>query len=106
MITPYLIWGCIPEVTNDCLDMTNASSTYLSILIGAIIGGVISWLIYSRQKKTADTQELTLERIEELNEHHEKMLKTIGHIEQHNKKALDAILNLEKKIAELLKTKD
>lgn len=37
------IWGCVQEFTKDCLDMTNASSTYLGIVIGALIGGVISW---------------------------------------------------------------
>jgi hypothetical protein len=105
MIIPEMLWGCVPELANDCLDMTNASSTYLSILIGAIIGGLISWLIYSRQQKTANTQEITLDRIKELNERHEKMLKTIENIEEHNKKTLDSILNLEKRIAELVKNK-
>ena len=105
MMIPDILWGCVPELANDCLDMTNASSTYLSILIGAIIGGLISWLIYSRQQKTANTQEITLERIKELNERHEKMLKTIENIEKHNKKTLDSILNLEKRIAEFVKNK-
>ena len=22
------MWGCIPEITRDCIDMTNAGSTY------------------------------------------------------------------------------
>jgi hypothetical protein len=99
MVTLLLVWGCIPELMNECTDMTNASSTYLSILVGAIIGGLISWLIYTRQQNTAKTQDFTLERIKELNERHEKMLKTIEHIEEHNKKTLDVILNLEKRIA-------
>jgi len=29
-------WGCIPELSPNCMDMTNASSTYLGIIIGAI----------------------------------------------------------------------
>jgi hypothetical protein len=36
------IWGCIPELSKDCIDMTNTSSTYLSILIGAVIDAVVS----------------------------------------------------------------
>jgi hypothetical protein len=40
------IWGCMPEITKDCIDMTNASSTYLSIVLGALVGAVISWLVY------------------------------------------------------------
>ena len=105
MMIPEMLWGCVPELANDCLDMTNASSTYLSILIGAMIGGLISWLIYSRQQKTANTQEITMDRIKELNERHEKMLKTIENIEEHNKKTLDSILILEKRIAEFVKNK-
>ena len=98
MLATFLLWGCIPEITNDCLDMTNASSTYLSLVIGALIGGVISWLIYNRQQKTANTQDLTLVRIKDLDERHDKMLETIERIEEDNKKTLDAILNMEKRI--------
>jgi hypothetical protein len=40
------IWECIPELTKDCVDMTNSSSTYLGIVGGAAIGALIlgvSW---------------------------------------------------------------
>jgi hypothetical protein len=37
-----LTWGCIPELTKNCQDMTNASSTYLGIVIGAVIGGILA----------------------------------------------------------------
>ena len=37
----FSMWGCIPEITRDCMDMTNAGSTYLGIIIGAIIGAII-----------------------------------------------------------------
>jgi gas vesicle protein len=105
MIIPYAVWGCIPELAGNCTDMTNASGTYLGIFIGAVIGGLISWLIYNRQEKTAKTQDFTLERIKELNERHDEMLKTIEHIEKHNEKTLNSILNLEKKITELVENK-
>jgi hypothetical protein len=36
-------WGCLPELSPNCIDMTNSSSTYLGIIIGAIIGAIISW---------------------------------------------------------------
>ena len=39
----FAMWGCIPEITRDCIDMTNAGSTHLGIIIGAIIGALISW---------------------------------------------------------------
>ena len=82
--------------------MTNASSTYFSILIGAVIGGLISWLIYNRQKITAQKQDVTLERIKELNERHDNVLKAIERVEEHNKKMLDRILILEKQIAKII----
>jgi hypothetical protein len=97
------MWGCIPEITEGCADMTNASSTYFSILIGAVIGGLISWLIYNRQKKIAEKQDATLESIKALNERHEKILRTIESIEEHNKNTLVRILNLEKQITRLVK---
>jgi hypothetical protein len=34
------VWGCIPEITKNCIDMTNTSSTYLSIALGATVGAV------------------------------------------------------------------
>lgn len=105
MLASLLVWGCIPELTNDCMDMTNASSTYLSIIIGAVVGGLISWLIYNWQQKTANTQELTLERIKELNERHDKILKKIEGIEEHNKKTLDSLMSLEKEFGGLVKGK-
>ena len=71
------LWGCMPEIARDCVDMTNASSTYLSIALGAIVGAVISWWIYNMQKKTSVKQDETLRRINELEESHDKVLKSI-----------------------------
>jgi hypothetical protein len=53
-------WGCIPELSPNCMDMTNASSTYLGIITGANIGGIISWWIFNRQEKTSEKQDYTL----------------------------------------------
>ena len=83
-----LTWGCIPELYPNCMDMTNSSSTYLGILIGAIIGALVSWWIFDRQKKTSDKQDYTLNRIEQL--------------ENDNEKLLEKILDLNKKIDSLL----
>jgi hypothetical protein len=60
--TCNVIWGCIPEVERGCVDMTNASSTYLSIAIGAVVGTLISWWIYKIQKNATNKQEETLRR--------------------------------------------
>jgi gas vesicle protein len=103
MTVAFAFWGCIPETTSACMDMTNASSAYLGILAGAVIGAVISWLIYTRQEKTAKKQDYTLERIKELNERHEKMLETIEGIEERNKATLDKILQIEKSVAAIVK---
>jgi len=92
------IWGCIPELSKDCIDMTNTSSTYLSILIGAVIGAVVSWWVYNRQKKTSDKQDDVLQRVKELEESHDKALKSIQEFESHHEKILTNILNLENKI--------
>lgn len=80
--------GCIPELYPTCMDMTNASSTYLGIIIGAVIDGIISWWIFNRQKKTSDKQDYTLSRIE--------------HLEKYNERLLEKILDLNRKIDVLL----
>ena len=72
-----LTWACIPELYSNCMDMTNSSSTYLGIIAGAIIGGIISWWIFNRQKKTSDKQDYTLNRIEQLENYNEKLLEKI-----------------------------
>ena len=52
-------WGCMPEITKGCMDITNASSTYLSIAIGAVVGALVSWWLYKIQKNTSIKQEET-----------------------------------------------
>jgi hypothetical protein len=99
------IWGCMPELGKNCVDMTNASSTYLSIVIGMVVGAAISWWIYHRQKKISEKQDEVQRHIEQLGESHkkvleshEKMLETISGIEKHHENVLNEILGLNKKI--------
>jgi hypothetical protein len=92
------VWGCIPEITKGCVDMTNASSTYLSIALGAIVGALISWWVYNIQKKTTAKQDETLRRINELEENHDKVLKSIQNFQQYQERLLNKILSLERKI--------
>ncbi len=99
-------WGCIPELSKDCQDMTNASSTYLGIVVGAIIGGIISWWIYNRQKKTSEKQDLTLTHIKELNERHDRILKRLEQSDRRHDSTLNAILDLNKKIEQIIEKQD
>ena len=99
-------WGCIPELSKDCQDMTNASSTYLGIAVGAIIGGIISWWIYNRQKTTSDKQDLTLKHIKELNERHDKILKRLEQSDMRHDSTLNAILELNKKMERIIESQD
>lgn len=96
------MWGCIPEITNNCQDMTNASSTYLGIAMGALVGAIVSWWIYNRQKKTSQLQENLLERIETLQEKHDIILKRIEKIEILHESTLQRILEVDKKIEKQL----
>ncbi len=100
MILPYFfyMWGCIPEITKNCQDMTNASSTYLGIAGGAVIGAVVSWWIYNRQKKTADMQDSALNSIKELDESHDRILKKLEDFDIRHETTLDTITELSKKI--------
>jgi hypothetical protein len=99
MILPiHVIWGCIPEIARGCVDMTNASSTYLSIAIGAVVGTLISWWIYIIQKNATIRQEETLRRITDLEESHDKVLKSIEQFQNHQERVLSEILSLDRKI--------
>ena len=98
------IWGCMPELTKECMDMTNASSTYLSIALGAITGVVISWWIYNMQKKTSVKQDETLRRINDVEQSHDRLLKSIEQFQRHQEKLLSEILNLDRKIDSIIET--
>jgi uncharacterized membrane-anchored protein YhcB (DUF1043 family) len=96
----------MPELTKDCLDMTNASSTYLSIVIGVVVGVLISWWIYHAQKKTSQKQDEVQKHIRDLEESHERILKSIEEFQQHQERILNQILSLDKKIDSAIQNKD
>jgi hypothetical protein len=107
MLFPILaVWGCIPEITKGCVDMTNASSTYLSIALGAIVGALISWWIYKIQKKTTIKQDETLKRINDLEEAHIRVLKSIQQFQEHQDRLLNKILSLDKKIDAIIEKQE
>jgi Na+/glutamate symporter len=99
------VWGCIPELAKDCQDMTNASSTYLGVIIGAAIGGAVSWWIYNRQQKTSDRQDHLMAKIKDLEEKHSRLLKKIEKMDEGNDVALKKLLELDSKIGDLLAKK-
>ena len=78
--------------------MTNASSTYLGIAVGAVIGGIISWWVYYRQKKIAEVQDLTLNRIKVYDESHDALLKKIRDLDSRHEEILNKILDLTNKM--------
>jgi hypothetical protein len=98
------LWGCMPELTRHCTDMTNASGTYLSIALGAIVGGLISWWVYKIQKKTTAKQDETLRRINDIEESHDRVLKSIQHFQEHQERLLKKIFSIESKIDAILET--
>jgi uncharacterized membrane protein len=106
MILPILaVWGCMTEITKGCIDMTNASSTYLSITIGAVVGALVSWWLYKIQKNTSIKQEETLRLIKDIEESHDKVLKSIEQFQNHQERVLSEILSLDKKIDAILEEK-
>jgi len=42
-------------------DLSNTAATYIGIIAGFVLGGLISWWIYNRQEKTADKQQEILD---------------------------------------------
>ena len=89
-----------------CVDMTNASSTYLSIAIGAVVGTLISLWVYKIQKNTTIKQEETLRRITDLEESHDKVLKSIEQFQNHQERVLSEILGLDRKIDAIIEQKN
>ena len=96
----------MPEITKGCMDMTNASSTYLSISIGAVIGALVSWWLYKIQQNTSIKQEETLRLIKDIEESHDKVLKSIEQFQNHQERVLSEILSLDKKIDAIIEKED
>ncbi len=96
------IWGCIPELSKDCIDMTNSGSTYFGILIGAIIGAFITWWVYNRQNKTSQQQDKMLNKIEKLEELHLKTLSRIEVLDRNHDKTLKYILEVDEKLRRVI----
>jgi Na+/glutamate symporter len=109
LIELFLIWRCI-DVAN-CQtggDLSNIAATYIGIIAGFVLGGIISWWIYNRQEKTAVKQQEILDHIvnlEEKHEHilekHEFILEKIQLFEQNHDEMLNNILTLDTKINSL-----
>jgi type II secretory pathway component PulF len=102
MFEIFAMWGCIPELTKDCIDMTNAGSTYFGFIIGAILGAIISWWIYYRQKKISEKQDDLLIHIKDLEENNKLILQRVEYFEEKNEKLLKSLLSIEKKIDSVL----
>jgi hypothetical protein len=100
------MWGCMPEITRDCIDMTNAGSTYLGIIGGAIIGAIITWWVYNRQKKISDEQDNLLSHIKDLEENNELILHRVEYYQEKHEKLLKSLLSLEKKIDSVLENNE
>ena len=96
----------MPEITRGCVDMTNTSSTYLSIAIGAVVGALISWWVYKIQKNTTAKQDETLRRIHDVEESHDKVLKSIEQFQNHQERILSEILSLDKKIDAIIEKRN
>ena len=99
------IWGCMYDLDPTCpksLDMSNAASTWIGIIIGALIGGIITWWVYNRQNKTSKMQDEIIENIE-------NMVKKMDHQEEmyraHQDKILNKLLRLDSRIDSMLEKK-
>jgi hypothetical protein len=109
----FLNWGCIDVF--DCKevgDLSNIAATYIGIIAGFVLGGLVSWWIYNRQEKTTVKQQEILDRIvnieekhENILEKHELILEKIQTVEQTHEETLNNILRLDKKIDSLLENK-
>jgi uncharacterized membrane-anchored protein YhcB (DUF1043 family) len=44
-------------------DISNAGSTWVGLAAGIIIGVIITWWVYNRQKKTSDIQDKLLKQV-------------------------------------------
>ena len=107
MLTEFSqIWECFNYI--DCsnkVDLTNTAATIIGIIIGSVIGAIISWWIYNRQQETADKQDKILQNIERLEIKQEHILEKVHEFEENHDKMLKNIFTLEEKIDSLLESK-
>ena len=75
------------DCTRD-MDIANAGSTWVGLVAGIVIGTIITWWVYNRQKKTSEKQD--------------DLLNHIADLEERNKTMLNKILSLEEKIETML----
>jgi hypothetical protein len=98
--------GCIDlKDSSSAGDLSNIASTYIGIIRGALLGGLISWLIYNRQEKISQTQDTMLNSNKRLHDKQEHILEKIQIFEQNHDIILKDIFTLEKKIDSLLESK-
>jgi hypothetical protein len=71
--------------------MTNSSSTYLVIVVGAAIGAVITWWVYNRQKGYLK-QDLVLQRVNELEKKNTHVLIYLETFAKHDDELLNKIV--------------
>ena len=97
-------WVCFTEFDHtDCMDMSNASSTYIGLAAGAAIGGVISWWVYNRQNKTSRVQDCILHQIEEIERRNGEILTHLESYAKHHDLVLNKILLIDENIQALNK---
>jgi hypothetical protein len=96
-----LKFWCLKDFDNDCYDMSNNLSTYLGIIAGAAVGGVITWWVYNRQNKTATKQDDILHRIEEIEQKNRKILIHLEAYAKHHDLVLNKINLLDENIKAL-----
>jgi uncharacterized membrane protein YgaE (UPF0421/DUF939 family) len=95
------IWGCVPELTRNCIDMTNTASTYFSIMVGAGFGVILSWWLYNLQKKTSTQQDYILQRIRELEEKNTQVLVKLENFAEQSNQLLAKLIAIDESIFEL-----
>ena len=108
----FLNWGCIEASNCNGADLSNIVATYIGIVAGFVLGGLVSWWIYNRQEKTAVKQKEILNHITDLEEKHqlilekhEVILEKVQKFEQNHDEMLNNILTLDTKINSLLENK-
>jgi hypothetical protein len=108
----FLNWGCIEVFDCKVDDLSNITATYIGIIAGFVLGGLVSWWVYNRQEKTAVKQKEILDHITDLEEKHqlilekhEVILEKVQKFEQNHDEMLNNILTLDTKINSLLENK-